>query len=509
MADITRNTLGLIRGTPFRIGAISGIGNAKGEFWVLGNKEYFVLNDSVLLSRNVGGKFDLYDYNSKITLGKINDLINYTNNNVNIHDTSFKNVSYNQIDGLFTPRGEPRNIFDPTKNREADRTELQNASGNLSNALISKKARIDLLTNKPLNGVYRATDNNTPTPNKPPSGTNPPSDPLPGNQDPAEDPQGSSTAKNDQPPLDYKEWNTLQIDWAKGAKPKDDFGTLVYPSNLDSTGQDYIVFTILEYKKRNIGISSTAVGFEKRPKGKALGNIILPIQSGISDNNSVNWRDDQINATELGFIGASLSLQTTADVSALIDGLMKEMAEDESGKIAAFKTAIINWFARKASNQNANADTFLSRITGAVLNNNIEMLFTGPSLRPFNYKFLLVARSAEEGATIRRIIRNFKEASAVQRGIGDIFLKAPYVFDISYKFGKTGETHPKINRIKTCALQSVDVNYIPDGTYMTRPDGTMTAYELSLQFTELEPVYADDYQNVLNSYGIRPNEIGF
>ena len=61
------------------------------------------------------------------------------------------------------------------------------------------------------------------------------------------------------------------------------------------------------------------------------------------------------------------------------------------------------------------------------------------------------------------------------------------------------------NKIKTCALINCSVNYTPDGSYMTFNDSlrTMTSYEISLQFSELEPVYESDYKDIAD------DEIGY
>ena len=80
----------------------------------------------------------------------------------------------------------------------------------------------------------------------------------------------------------------------------------------------------------------------------------------------------------------------------------------------------------------------------------------------------------------------------------NVFLKSPFVFDIEYKaYGDDGKLvdHPSINRIKTCALLSCDVDYTPDGSYMTFNDSnrTMTSYKMSLRFSEIEPIYSTDY----------------
>ena len=52
-----------------------------------------------------------------------------------------------------------------------------------------------------------------------------------------------------------------------------------------------------------------------------------------------------------------------------------------------------------------------------------------------------------------------------------------------------------------CSLQSFDVQYTPDGSYSTYDDGSMTSYQVSLQFGELNPIYANDYDASDNDMG--------
>ena len=89
---------------------------------------------------------------------------------------------------------------------------------------------------------------------------------------------------------------------------------------------------------------------------------------------------------------------------------------------------------------------------------------------------------------------------SVKTSDSNVFLNAPNVFDINYKTfnGSTEISHPSINKIKTCALLSCDVQYTPDGTYMTYEDPyrTLTSYQLTLNFGELDPIFDDDYTDL-------------
>ena len=133
----------------------------------------------------------------------------------------------------------------------------------------------------------------------------------------------------------------------------------------------------------------------------------------------------------------------------------------------------------------------IGRTERAIFNPNTELLFQGPQLRAFSFNFKMTPRGPKEAETVKAIIKFFKFHMAPKTSDANLFLKAPNIFKIEY-FNK-GQQHTGINLIKDCALQSCTVNYTPDGTYMSYEDGAMFSYDLQLQFMELIPVYAKDY----------------
>ena len=74
---------------------------------------------------------------------------------------------------------------------------------------------------------------------------------------------------------------------------------------------------------------------------------------------------------------------------------------------------------------------------------------------------------------------------------GNFFLGTPNIFKLEYMKG--GSQHPFLNKFKLCALRVCDVQYAPTGTYATFPDGVPHAYRMNMQFTEIDPVYDEDY----------------
>lgn len=283
-----------------------------------------------------------------------------------------------------------------------------------------------------------------------------------------------------------------------------------YPLDMPND-MDKIKFTMIEYRGR--GLNKFKSGFVERfseedASGKTkdiknrLGTVTMGIQPRISDRNSVSWNDTDANT--LGLLAGGTSLQLIQQGFAGITDILNKIGntiEAEKGNIG---TAL----KLKLAGDAASISGLTSRIGGAIFNPNLELLFDSPQLRPFDFTFQLTPRDDNEAKQVKQIIRFFKQGMAVQKTAANLFLKAPNVFDIIYMFGQKKD-HPGLNKIKTCALQSFNVDYTPTGSYMTFPDGTMTAYSITLSFKELEPVYSDQYQDPTDNETVNSVRIGF
>ena len=265
---------------------------------------------------------------------------------------------------------------------------------------------------------------------------------------------------------------------------------LVYPENLGSSGQDIIRFQALEYSTGNYrGLTGSGRPQLNSPVGNPVAGapqVFLPIQSAITDQNSVGWEPDTLNPIELYAANASLEVMQaggTENVTQIASTKFNEVLQRLRSSHTEFRTYL--------AGQAVGVNNLLSRLNGQVLNPNLELLFQGPQLRPFNFTFKLSARNKSEATTIKQIINYFKKYMAPRAAAGDLFLRAPYVFEIKYLY-KNGD-HPGLNKFKTCALTNCSVDYTPLGSYMTYEDGTMVAYTMTLQFQEIEPIYSSDY----------------
>jgi hypothetical protein len=273
-------------------------------------------------------------------------------------------------------------------------------------------------------------------------------------------------------------------------KTRRTFGEYRYPINMDKN-QDVMKFTMLKYETKDLMKGGT-FGFGNRdrvgPEGgaRSTGTVVLPIQSGIKDQNAADWGDNKMNAVDAA--KASVALGLLGDESEA-DAVGK-VAEAIGSNSAAAKEGIKQLFAAKA----AGVTGLIKRTKGATINPNLELLFNEPTLRPFSFSFKLSARSKLEAETIVKIIRFFKQGMAPIRTESNLFLLAPHTFQIHYLLRGAGE-HPYIGKMKECALLNMTTDYTPENNYSTLKDGFMTSYTITMEFKELEPIFNDDYED--------------
>ena len=190
-------------------------------------------------------------------------------------------------------------------------------------------------------------------------------------------------------------------------------------------------------------------------------------------------------------------------VAELFNSVRRALKENKSFKRDSSLQAIAQ--AVGALGVSIDVDQAITRTSGAVRNPNLELLFKGPALRNFSFTIRLTPRDADESKRVRMIIRALKQHSAVKRnpqifsGANDIgsnfLLGTPDVFKLRYIKARTQRDIKGLNKFKTCALNSISVDY-------TGEVGRFAAYEedsqpvttiISLSFTELVPLYDVDY----------------
>ena len=236
-----------------------------------------------------------------------------------------------------------------------------------------------------------------------------------------------------------------------------------------------------------------------------LGSVVLPMPK-VVDTNGCEWGESKVNifglaamsmGQNLGKLGMSEEQQE--DLKKIQKSLKKNkgMGTSSLRDIAgATGASVFSQAAITALGQQISNNEFLARTGGRILNPNAELLFQGPVLRDFNFDFLMVARSREEGEEIRRIIRWFKTGMAPKFN-NSTFLNNPDIFTLEYKRGQGPmDQLDTVNRFSPggLALRTIQVDYAPNGSWSAYQDSQPVALRMSLNFAELRPIFESDQE---------------
>ena len=317
---------------------------------------------------------------------------------------------------------------------------------------------------------------------------------------------------------------------------------LQYPVDIDINLQDYFEIQVFRYRpagrlptltsdteEQKYSDTSGMANYSRRFNRQNLrlqdlqSTIQIPIPNSLKDNNAVGWGEKEISGLmgqiggagmERMFGGVKSGNENVGDAlkqsgAAAFKGLW-DLTSDSPGMAQFRRRTYLNAMASAAGAIGVNIDInqAITRINGTVINPNMELLFTGPSLRSFSFTIRFTPRSTEESERIRMIIRVLKQHSAVKKNpqIGDklniagdsggnFLLGTPDVFKLRYIKAKTQNDIKGLNKFKTCALKSVSVDYTGEAARFAayNEDSQPVTTLVTLNFTELVPIYDEDY----------------
>ena len=302
--------------------------------------------------------------------------------------------------------------------------------------------------------------------------------------------------------------------------------------------QDHLVISQYKYKppraddiwgKTQPGVIITQGIARNSPLDEFLGLVKMPMPNAIQDSNNVAWGEDTVNALEAAALNTVqprladiVKSGATGGGAAIADLILGGSGSAGSSAMAAQVLGRIGLGAMTTPGGNfgstilapeavarilgaagieTSAEAILARKEGVVPNSNLELLFSGPTLRQFAFVYKMSPRSREEAKVVNQILRFFKQGMAAKKLLstaGDndgrsYFLGTPNVFRLQYRTTED-EAIKGLNRIKTCALTGTSVNYTPEGAFASYDRGQPVSVLLSLNFQELEPIYDTDYK---------------
>ena len=317
---------------------------------------------------------------------------------------------------------------------------------------------------------------------------------------------------------DEKTGDTLRIKCVEYIPPQDGagFGVTVSGVFKENTATGDVSLATKE-DKANLGYTDgisiktdfTDANSRISQNTKTKYYIELPIPQEVNDSNSVTWGEDRMNAIEIATLSVAQKAMkdgvgdiAQAAVTMLNEGVsVPGLTPDSQAALrAAISGKAINALGSQVSPQSV-----VARSTGQILNNNLELLFSGVNLRSFPFSFTFSPRNPKESDVVKGIIRSLKMSMAAKAGefngsAQGIFLKSPDLFQLDYL--KDGKNHPFLNRFKLCALTGMSVNYTNAGTYASYNDGTPVNIRMNVTFKEINPIYHEDYAEATSGAGV-------
>jgi len=236
----------------------------------------------------------------------------------------------------------------------------------------------------------------------------------------------------------------------------------------------------------------TGLASSWNPTTRITDSVAIYLPPNVQDNYTTTY-----NATStgmIGFLAASAGAATRAyqnddfdqvarTVLGTAGGLLEEVAKNMGLSAIEMLT------------QSEGGYELLNKTFGRATNPYMEVLFSGPELRTFTYNFTFAPRNAPEQEEVRKIIHLFRFYQAPELREGQsMFMGLPAEFDIHYMYqhedGKTSSENDYYNKIATCVLQSVNVDYTP-GEVRSHANGAPVTIKMSLSFLETEMITKD------------------
>ena len=268
-----------------------------------------------------------------------------------------------------------------------------------------------------------------------------------------------------------------------------------------------------QYGLDNYNMSAAALEVNGPP-------VMLPVPQDVANEIQQTWQGKQFTALGRAAIAAGAAGRFSD---------AEKLVKNVSGNLVALQqsltTLALNTLPGVGGNISFNDLAGSTR--GVVINPNAEMLYDSPQMREVGMVFKMVASNKAESEQIYKICQTFRKNASPQYGgmdkndpeewqktknmfvklsggnekdenkneWGDMhnFIRVPNL--CKFTFMKGHSPHPWLIQFKPCAISNVQVNYTPDGTYTTHPDGAPVAVEIRLSFMETKVVFAQEIKD--------------
>ena len=203
----------------------------------------------------------------------------------------------------------------------------------------------------------------------------------------------------------------------------------------------------------------------KRPPMKKMDQAIaLYMPPSVKVEYKTNYTDQEIGAIAQGAGDVYSALSSGK-------GLMSALGAGGGAMVSGLAAAAV----KKAGNMVSGARAMAQIASGLAISNKMELQFEGVERRDFSYSFTFIPKSEQEAQIVEEIVYAFKknmlpsyvdsvnlDLNPFMKGKTNVklngkIMRVPNIFDIEYQH--KGKRNPFLNRVSSCYLQGMDVEY--------------------------------------------------
>jgi len=195
-----------------------------------------------------------------------------------------------------------------------------------------------------------------------------------------------------------------------------------------------------------------------------------------------------------------------------VDQLSKIKNGQETNISGALQAGILSSLAKAGGDltgATATAKALIFNNLGGVVNPMLEMLYSSPDFRSFNFEFMFYPRDEREALEVQNILERlrFHQAPEINDSAGGILLIPPSEFELQFYYA--GKPNPNLPPIARCVLTSISMDYAPNGWSSYEMPGEFSpalgrtgmpsAIRLTLEFKETQFLTKNDFRGTKQS----------
>ena len=207
-------------------------------------------------------------------------------------------------------------------------------------------------------------------------------------------------------------------------------------------------------------------------------SIALYMPSDLNIKYGVSWSETSLAGTEA-------MMAIGENVKSIIEkSNMSDAGKQASPALESAKKTGTSYLAGLGM-QAPGVGEYISKSSGTAANPKKEQLFKDVDFRTFSFSYQFFPRSSAEAKNVLAIIKQFKlhMHPEYKKDSNNFLYIYPSEFDIKYY--QNGEENTNLHKHTSCVLTDLSINYSPQGTFTSFPDGMPTQISMNMTFKEL------------------------